>query len=384
MTSAKSLLCDAPSVEDGAMVSLWRLEPATAAKHRLYKRYLDAWWPILLQPTRTGFLRPKVTYVDAFAGPGRYRDGEEGSPVFALDRLLNHSSVDQMHLSRQRVSLIFIERDRDFFEHLLGELTGRFGKLEDLPVRVVVRHGEAAHVTGAVLDEFSAWGHPILAIFDSWGNVNVPLTLIRRIAHNPASEVIITFGPNWFSRREALDPTELDAVFGGREFWQPAEAELRADERWRVWLKTYREALRRAGFQYQLNFEVVPSTGLPLHLVYGTRHPKGVEEMKDAMWAVDGQDGMGFRDPRTRGAIPIGQSGLWPATDINGEELRELVVQRLTSGPASLDEIGEWLKLESARWRARDARPVVLGLQADGVIARAGGRLTGTSIISLF
>lgn len=35
------------------------LEPATAAKHRLYKnkhrlykkKYLDAWWPILLQPS---------------------------------------------------------------------------------------------------------------------------------------------------------------------------------------------------------------------------------------------------------------------------------------------------------------------------------------------
>lgn len=30
---------------------LWPLEPATAAKHRLYKGYFDAWWPILLQPS---------------------------------------------------------------------------------------------------------------------------------------------------------------------------------------------------------------------------------------------------------------------------------------------------------------------------------------------
>jgi three-Cys-motif partner protein len=79
--------------------TLWRLEPATAAKHRLYKTYLDAWWPIMLQPVPPrGYLRPHITYADAFAGPGRYLDGEEGSPIFALGRLLNHSAFDRMRL----------------------------------------------------------------------------------------------------------------------------------------------------------------------------------------------------------------------------------------------------------------------------------------------
>ena len=44
------------------------LEPATEAKHRLYKRYLDAWFPIFLQQAWV----ERVTYVDAFAGPGEY------------------------------------------------------------------------------------------------------------------------------------------------------------------------------------------------------------------------------------------------------------------------------------------------------------------------
>ena len=83
---------------------LWALEPATAAKHRLYKRYLDAWWPILLQPrSRDGRLWPRVTYLDAFAGPGRYLGGEEGSPVFALQRLLCHDATERMRLSQRPV-----------------------------------------------------------------------------------------------------------------------------------------------------------------------------------------------------------------------------------------------------------------------------------------
>ncbi|CAM5635483.1 hypothetical protein STENM223S_06654 [Streptomyces tendae] len=60
---------------------LWPLEPATAAKHRLYQRYLDAWWPILLQTSqRTGYSRPRVTLLDAFAGPGRY-EGASLAPL---------------------------------------------------------------------------------------------------------------------------------------------------------------------------------------------------------------------------------------------------------------------------------------------------------------
>jgi hypothetical protein len=46
----------------------------------------------------------RVTYVDAGAGPGRYETGEEGSPVFALDRLqaptashtLRHAACDRV------------------------------------------------------------------------------------------------------------------------------------------------------------------------------------------------------------------------------------------------------------------------------------------------
>jgi three-Cys-motif partner protein len=361
------------------MSLLWKLKPATAAKHRLYRRYLDAWWPILLQPSRTGYVQPRVTYIDAFAGPGRYEGGEEGSPVFTLRRLLEHTFVERMSLRRERVCLVFIEKDRPRYEHLCRELVERFGPLEELPVWVEVRHGEAREAS-AVLDEVKAWGFPVLAIFDSWGNVNVPLEVVSRIAQNRSSEVITTFGPNWFSRREQVDAEAFDEVFGGREYWEAADRESRTDERWRAWLSTYRDALARAGFRYRLQFQVVPRTGLPLYLVYGTGHEKGVQVMKDAMWDVDGNDGMSFRDPRTRGAPLPGQLDLW--ADGVQPELLELVDQRLRSGPAPLEELGRWLLLETARCRKPDARKAVQELMRDGLATiEPAGRLTAASVV---
>ncbi|MFG2546514.1 hypothetical protein ACGFOM_29215 [Streptomyces sp. NPDC048594] len=87
----------------------------------------------------------------------------------------------------------------------MSELTGRFGDLSQLPVRVEVRRGEAGRDSIAVLTGLGLWGHPILGIFDSWGSENVPLEVTRRIARNRSSEVITTFGPNWFSLREELN-----------------------------------------------------------------------------------------------------------------------------------------------------------------------------------
>lgn len=363
---------------------LWPLEPATAAKHRLYKRYLDAWWPIMLQPSpHDGRLRPRVTYMDAFAGPGRYEGGEEGSPVFALGRLLDHDAVERMRLSRDRVRLLFMEKSRGRCQYLQAELGRKFGPLDELPVWTETFPAEAGRDAEGLLEKTGAWGHPILAVFDSWGNVNVPLRLIRRLASNPASEVIVTLGPNWFNRRENLEPDRLDMVFGGRQYWEPANQEQRTDERWRVWLKTYRDALRRAGFKFQLHFQIVPKTGQPLFLVYGTKHERGVEVMKDAMWDVDGNDGMGFADPRTRGApLPGQEMLLWAGPE--NPELLELVRQRLEAGPVSLAELGHWLLVETARWRVRDAGPAVRNLlDMGGVSVDPVGRLTKASVIRL-
>jgi three-Cys-motif partner protein len=360
---------------------LWDLEPATAAKHRLYQRYLDAWWPILLQPDRFGRRQP-VTYLDAYAGPGVYAGGEPGSPIFALRRLLDHNARERMALDF-RVRLGFIERERCRYERLLAEIEEKVGRIDALPVMVKPVHGDASTNTLAVLDQLGAWGDPVLAIFDSWGNVNVPLSTMKRIAANRSSEVIVTFGPNWFSRRESQEPEKLDAVFGGREHWQASAAEDRPDERWRQWLETYQDALRRAGFGYTLRFEIKPKTGQPLYLVFGTSHPKGLEAMKDAMWKVDDIDGESYRDPRLRDGTMVGQGTLFGDTVLH-DELLTLVRQRLADGPATVEELQAWLLCETTRWRKRDAIPAIRDLREDRAVTVApGGAVTKASRVTL-
>jgi three-Cys-motif partner protein len=289
-----------------------------------------------------------------------------------------------MGLKRERVHLILTEERRDRFEHLKALLAHRFGLLDRLPVTVTPSRAEAGTATRALLSATGGWRYPVLAVFDSWGNVGVPLSLIRQLARNPASEVIVTFGPNWFNRREQMEPDHLDLVFGGRANWEPADRDSPTAERWRTWLATYRDALRRAGFRYQLQFEIVPHTGQPLYLVFGTGHEKGVEVMKEAMWDVDGNDGMGFRDPRTRGGQVLDQMTLWSSSGMPQDELLDLVTQRLEAGKVTVKELSGWLLTETARWRRPDAAKAVRELLDRGeVTVSPSGRITKESAVRL-
>lgn len=64
--------------------TIWSIEPHTEAKHRILEEYLKAWFPILSR------FHKRILYIDGFAGPGVYEEGEIGSPIIALQCLLEH------------------------------------------------------------------------------------------------------------------------------------------------------------------------------------------------------------------------------------------------------------------------------------------------------
>jgi three-Cys-motif partner protein len=53
-----------------ARSAIWPLQPHTAAKHRILRCYLDAWFPIM------GSWNGRILILDGFAGPGIYTGGE--------------------------------------------------------------------------------------------------------------------------------------------------------------------------------------------------------------------------------------------------------------------------------------------------------------------
>lgn len=72
----------------------WPSEPRTLLKHQIYKRYVDCWMGKILQTF------PSATIVDAFAGPARYSDGPDGSPLVIAKAYLNHTGRERFRTLR--------------------------------------------------------------------------------------------------------------------------------------------------------------------------------------------------------------------------------------------------------------------------------------------
>ena len=79
----------------------WPLEQHTRGKHMVLKNYMGAWLPILTS------WNGRVLFIDAFAGPGEYSGGEEGSPVIALRALMITAPWNQM---QSEINYLFIEQ----------------------------------------------------------------------------------------------------------------------------------------------------------------------------------------------------------------------------------------------------------------------------------
>uniref|UniRef100_UPI003F587734 three-Cys-motif partner protein TcmP n=1 Tax=Mycolicibacterium neoaurum TaxID=1795 RepID=UPI003F587734 len=273
---------------DGAVP--WPRAEHTAAKHDIYDRYLQRWFPIILSDDSW----KSATYVEGFAGPGVYAGGEDGSPLIAVRAFVNKVS----NLSKT-ARFLFIDDDKRCVDMLPDQLIRAFPQRPrpEGAMPVAIKLGKCQDILEAELDAMGAWGSPIIAVLDSWGNSPVPYRLLTRIADNRASEVVITFKPQHFVRFVADLGESADDVFGGDRAWRQAGAMDSSHKRQFI-LSCYRAALKNAGFDYLLDFELIDRRGDSLYLIFATNHRRGVEKMKDSLWEVDRAYGVGFRDPR--------------------------------------------------------------------------------------
>lgn len=329
----------------------WEADPHTKAKHELYRRYFGKWFPIMMRGWHGD-----VTYAEGFAGPGVYADGAPGSPVIALNSIIGDSSL---RTTAHKMRLLFVDHNPTCTELLRERLTraAQPVALKDLPqhgITVDVKTGECVPALEELLTEHHAWGRPMLIILDTWGG-SVPLELVRRVAENSNSEVLITIGPQYFSRFAGVNEIRHgDAVFGSSR-WR--EVMNKPSDEKAVWLlQHYRDIIQDVGFGHVLDFELIDTRGQSLYLVFATTHERGLEKMKEAMWEVDDVSGVGYRDPRDPG-----QQILQIELEPNTNPLRRLIIDHLRGlphGRASVSDLRSFALFRTV-YKAGQVMPIL-------------------------
>lgn len=241
----------------------------TQVKHRVLERYLQAFAPII------GSRYDEIVYVDCMAGPWKSKDE-------ALTDTSFHKALSIFRECRRggrckRVRALLIENDPERYSLLKAYADG----IDDLEVSA-----ERWDFNDRIQDvvsfaKRSRNSFPFVFI-DPTGWSEVRIDRIRPILQLNPGEVLINFMSSWV-RRFLDDPTKpfqelLGADVDGLRMLQGEELD---DEL----VNTYAAEVKRAGnfaFTSAIPILMPDRDAIHYHLVYGTRHFKGLEVFKKA------------------------------------------------------------------------------------------------------
>lgn len=265
--------------------TIWPIVPHTSAKHTILRTYLDAWFPIMSW-------KPRVVFLDGFAGPGRYAGGEPGSPIIALESAKTHKAK----LSKE-LAFLFIEERKDRADRLLQEI-------ETLKCpsscKTEVKCGEFAPTLTAILDDLAKGDlklAPTFAMIDPFGFAGIPFGLMKRLLDNPSCELFVSFMVDsinrWLVHPDEEIRVHIRDAFGSDEPFALLE---KPGNRVQALTELYRERLRKIA-RFVRSFELRDKNDrVVYHLFFASKNSLGHLKMKEAMWKVDPLGDFSFSD----------------------------------------------------------------------------------------
>ena len=260
--------------------TIWKLEPHTKAKHDILKSYLGAWFPILASAYR------RVLYVDGFAGPGEYQGREDGSPIIALKVARDHALRNRLHRKGMDLVFYFIEKD----EKRHANLQKKIREL-NLPsnFKVAIECSTFERAFGTIIKDIVEQGKrlaPSFIFIDPFGPTGFPISLIKLIAKQKSSEVLINFNYNDLNRWFLQDPSKhmhLDDLYGSNAWRQALNIPI-PKQREEYLRKAYQDALEELRWQVR-PFRMINKHNLTqYYLFFATNNYLGMLAMKQAMW----------------------------------------------------------------------------------------------------
>jgi len=293
---------------------LWEAAPHTIAKIRILEAYLVAWFQIL------GVSRHRIsqdlTYVDGFAGPGKYKNFSKGSPVAAL-------AAAKMALSRSgkswkagAINCCFIEESQARTDSLRTQIEPF---LSDERIRTSIytdTFTEGLKRFKKDNPNIFARQWPLFAFIDPCGATGVPLSDVMSLLRNQTTEVLLNFDADGIARifkagEKANHELILNDIYGD-ETWKDRFKEANSfGSLCRESLELYKAKLASIGrVKYLFPFEMrTKANSINYFLLFASQHPLGLEKMKEAMRSVDQSGEYCFSDAR------IGQDNLFRFDD---------------------------------------------------------------------
>ncbi len=256
---------------------LYERREQTRVKHYILQHYLKRFAHIV------GHHWESITYVDGFAGPWNVRspDLKDSSFAIAMDELREARSTHGGRGRNLQLRCFFLEEDRDAYQQLKVFAEG----IKDAEIEIL--NGSFEQSVGSIKAFIRRDRRTFPFIFiDPTGWTGFACKLISPLLKLDPGEVLINFMTSHIRRflTDENSRQSFEALFGSAEVMDRVTG-LTGQDLEDALVNEYSNVLKLEGhFTYVLSAIVLhPEIDRThFHLIYATRHPKGVEVFKEA------------------------------------------------------------------------------------------------------
>lgn len=250
-------------------------------KSTIVAKYFDVWSNVIISTQkRYTNQSQKMAYIDLFAGPGRYKDGTQSTPLRILTNAVEKSDL------RERLIAIFNDKDEknsNVLENTIAEISG----IEKLKYKPVVYNQEVGEEIVKMFESMNLI--PTLFFVDPWGYKGLSLRLVNSVLKDWGCDAIFFFNYNRINMgidNEAVKE-HMQALFGDEDAIV-LRNKLRgrnSHQRELLIVEELCQALKAYGSRYVLPFRFKNNRGIRTshHLIFVSKHFRGYEIMKDIM-----------------------------------------------------------------------------------------------------
>ena len=250
-------------------------------KTTIVAKYFDIWANVIINTQKRYPMQPQeIMYIDLFAGPGRYKDGTNSTPVKILTNAIAKPDL------RDRLVAIFNDKDEEnskVLENTIADIPG----IETLKTKPIVYNQEVGEEIVKLFENMRLI--PTLFFIDPWGYNGLSLRLINSVLKDWGCDAIFFFNYNRINMgidNEAVKE-HMEALFGKEQTsaLKNKVKEKKPYQRELYIIEELCQALKSYGSRYVLPFRFKNDKGIRTshHLFFVSKHFRGYEIMKQIM-----------------------------------------------------------------------------------------------------
>jgi three-Cys-motif partner protein len=353
-------------------------------KATIVSKYFDVWANVIISTQKRYPERSsgKIAYIDLFAGPGRYDDGKQSTPIKILKNAIEKPDI------RDRLVTLFNDKDEEksrSLEKAIRELPG----VETLKYKPQVENEEIGEKIVKMFEEKDLV--PTLFFVDPWGYKGLSLRLVNSVLKDWGCDCIFFFNYNHINMglSNPIVKEHMDALFGEEQAdaLRPTLDGLSPSKREVTIVEELCQSIKSYGNRYTLPFTFKDSRGRRTshHLIFISKNFRGYEIMKDIMARESSSQTQGVPSFEYNPADFLPKQCLLFQLSRPIHDLKEMLLKEFAGQTLTMREIYEQHNVDTP-YIKKNYKNVLWELEEEGKITASSHRKDtfGDSVMATF